>query len=208
MNIKLLRRLAMHIEQSTWTESGKWVGEPGKLGESAQLLLVFGDRTHLGRKQFLNEIKKFYPGATIIGCSTAGEIVGTRVLDGSLISTAAEFEHTDIRTAIVELPGPEKSYDAGRELAHSLQEDGLVHVFVLSEGININGSELVKGLYENLPEGVTATGGLSGDGEGFEQTLVLCNEVIGPNKVVAVAFYSDNLKVGYGSLGGWDPFGP
>ncbi|MGB7292875.1 MAG: FIST N-terminal domain-containing protein [Thermodesulfobacteriota bacterium] len=198
----------MQVEQSSWTESGKWVAEPVKLGGSAQLLLVFGDRIHLGRLQFLEEIKKSYPRATIIGCSTAGEIIGTRVLDGSVISTAVEFEHTALRTAVAKLPKTEKSYGAGRELAHSLEKDGLVHVFVLSEGININGSELVKGLYENLPEGVTATGGLAGDGEDFKETLVLCDNIIEPNRVVAVGFYSDRLKVGYGSLGGWDPFGP
>ena len=28
------------------------------------------------------------------------------------------------------------------------------------------------------------------------------------DSVVAAAFYGDRLKVGYGSLGGWDTFGP
>jgi hypothetical protein len=84
----------------------------------------------------------------------------------------------------------------------------LVHVFVLSDGLRINGSELVNGLTSQLPSDVTVTGGLSADGERFGQTLVVWDGAPESDTVVVLGFYGDRLRVGYGSLGGWDPFGP
>jgi hypothetical protein len=101
-----------------------------------------------------------------------------------------------------------RSADAGERLAKALPKRDLVHVFVLSDGVNVNGSELVRGLTEHLPPHVALTGGLSGDGERFKETLVLWDDTPQPGIVAAVGLYGDRLKVGFGSVGGWDPFGP
>jgi FIST-like protein len=42
-----------------------------------------------------------------------------------------------------------------------------------SDGLHVNGSELVNGLTARVPPGVSITGGLSGDGARFEETAVL-----------------------------------
>jgi hypothetical protein len=55
---------------------------------------------------------------------------------------------------------------------------------------------------------VTVTGGLSGDGPRFQETLVLWNGAPAPRTIAAVGFYGPRLRIGYASLGGWDPFGP
>jgi hypothetical protein len=149
-----------------------------------------------------------YPKACIFGCSTAGEIIGTQVLDNSLIVTAVSFSATKVAGSMVKSTGIEDSYKTGAELARSLAGDDLKHVFVLSEGLNINGSELVRGLTKNLPPGTTLTGGLSGDGDMFQETYVLLNNEPTRDAVGAIGFYSNKLQIGYGSFGGWDTFGP
>jgi hypothetical protein len=50
---------------------------------------------------------------------------------------------------------------------------GLRHVFVLSDGLHVNGTDLVRGLNGELPADVVVTGGLAGDGARFERTWVL-----------------------------------
>ena len=90
----------------------------------------------------------------------------------------------------------------------SLDSEGLKHIFIISEGININGDELVNGMRSKLPKDVNVTGGLSGDADRFEKTLVISNDQILSDIVAAIGFYGENLKIGYGSLGGWDSFGP
>ncbi len=52
------------------------------------------------------------------------------------------------------------------------------------------------------------TGGLAGDGERFEETLVFWDEMSNKETVAVMGLYGKRLKVGYGSMGGWDPFGP
>jgi hypothetical protein len=180
----------------------------GNLGVQADLVLLFGATKRIKEKGLIDMIRASYPNACIFGCSTAGEIMGTQVLDDSLIVTAVSFSATRVAGAMVKVPGIEKSYMAGVELAISLAADDLKHVFVLSEGLNINGSELVRGLTDHLPVGITLTGGLSGDGDRFQETYVLFNNEPTRDAVGAIGFYGSTLRVGYGSFGGWDTFGP
>ena len=43
---------------------------------------------------------------------------------------------------------------------------------MLSDGLNVNGSELVAGISSVVGKGVSITGGLAGDGADFHETLV------------------------------------
>jgi hypothetical protein len=180
----------------------------GNLGAQADLVLLFGATKRIKEKGLFDMIRTAYPNACIFGCSTAGEIIGTQVRDDSLIVTAVSFSATKVAGAMVKVTGIEDSYKAGAELAISLAGENLKHVFVLSEGLNINGSELVRGLTDHLPLGITLTGGLSGDGDRFQETYVLLNNNPTRDAVGAIGFYGSTLQVGYGSFGGWDTFGP
>jgi hypothetical protein len=199
----------MQVEQARWTASDGWgPREPGLLGGAAQLVLLFGSTAVMKEADRVAELRRAYPAAQILGCSTAGEIYGTQVTDDSLVITAISFESTALRLARVRMDEVTSSFEAGERLAQALDPDGLVHVFVLSDGLKVNGAELVSGLTLQLPSHVTVTGGLSGDGTRFQETLVLCDEASERNAVAALGMYGESLKVGCASLGGWDPFGP
>lgn len=172
------------------------------------MVLLFGSAALLREKKWLSHVIKSYPKAYLLGCSTAGEICGAQVYDDTLVVTAVHFEATRIKSAKAKIDKMENSRNVGRQLAQALEPDGLVHVFVLSDGLRINGSELVKGLLENLPGHVSVTGGLSGDGALFRETVVFCDHEAEKDAVAVLGFYGNRLKVGYASLGGWDPFGP
>lgn len=200
----------MKIEQKIWDGTGKWAPNAalGETDTQSQLVFVFGGRELIAAESPLKQIRDMYPSAQIIGCSTAGEICGTRVSDCTLTLTAVRFEKTGIRAVETTLASATDSEAAGRAIAKQLLADDLVHVFVLSEGLKVNGSKLVAGLTAGLPASVAVTGGLSGDGANFQQTLVHLNGSTGEGKIAAVGFYGTKLRVGYGSLGGWDSFGP
>jgi hypothetical protein len=201
--------MGMKIEQRIWTRTEGWAGpSEGDSALRAQLVLVFGSTAALKATPALGETKTSYPGAHVFGCSTAGEILGTRVLDDSVVSTAIEFASTEIRCASVSVNRRGGSFQVGVELARSIPQEGLRHLLVLSDGLRVNGSRLVDGLESALPTDVSVTGGLSGDGERFEETLVVSDGSPESGTVGAVGLYGERLKVGFGSLGGWDPFGP
>ncbi len=197
----------MQVEQLTWTRAAGWEpAPPGGRAFAADLVLVFGDRLLLTDRAPLEAVSRAYPSAHLFGCSTAGEIAGTRVRDESLVVTAIGFEHAHVRGASLPIDHG-SSFDLGARLAEMLPSEALVHVLVLSDGLRVNGTDLVRGLTARLPADVTITGGLSGDGARFEETLVIWDGPPAPNTVAVVGLYGD-MTVGCGSLGGWDPFGP
>jgi hypothetical protein len=191
--------------------------DPSSLA-AAQLVLVFAGPATWRDERWLAELRAWCPAAQLLGCSTAGEIAGTEVTDDSVVATAVTFAGTQVRSHAVPHSGTEVSFKTGCALADGLPAivpalDGhgevpLKHVFVLSDGLHVNGSDFVRGLTEKLPAGVTLTGGLAGDGARFAETRVLWNGRAADRTVAAVGFYGHRLQVGCGSLGGWDPFGP
>ncbi len=199
----------MKVSQKFYTRgAGFSLGNSMATDKAAELVFAFGSREILKDPDIFRSLRTLYPRAHLCGCSTAGEIYGTRVFDDTLVSTAISFEHTRIMGAGITLNAVSNSVEAGALLARSIDMNDLVHVFVLSDGLNVNGSDLVRGLTENLPEKVTVTGGLAGDADRFEETYVFWDELPRQNSLAIVGFYGNRLKVGYGSMGGWDPFGP
>jgi hypothetical protein len=174
----------------------------------ADWLLVFGSRELLQDPALFPMLRQKYPAALITGCSTAGEIYGTEVLDGRIVLTAVRFAASTLRMVAARHDGAADSREVGRALLDQLPAAELRHVLVLADGLCFNGSELVRGLREALPAGVNVTGGLAGDGPDFHATVVLADAPAAQNVVAAIGFHGQRLRVGYGSVGGWDAFGP
>jgi hypothetical protein len=198
----------LKTEQIHWTSKTGWNSKPTKeFRQNSQLVLVFGSRSALENRDVFGAITQFYPTASIAGCSASGEILGTEVLDASLTATAIQFDHTSVQLVKTQIESVESSLQAGEILGRSLEHEGLTHVLIFADGLRVNGTHLIEGLKEGLPEGVKVTGGLAGDGELFEKTLVCCNGLPVSGQIVAIGLYGYRLNVGCGSLAGWVPFG-
>lgn len=209
LRLNRIVRGGMKLAQKKWLTETGWQVVRDDLGdESPQLVLVFGGRAVLADAGHFDEIKEMYPKAHIICASTAGEIIGHEVLDGSLAVTAIYFEKTKLEFAQTSIEEAAQSSDVGKKLAGMIPHDDLAHVMIFSDGLKVNGTALVQALGSILPPDVSVTGGLVGDGADFKMTLVGLDEAPSDGKVVVVGFYGKSLKIGYGSLGGWDAFGP
>ncbi|WP_405292021.1 FIST signal transduction protein [Algibacter sp. Ld11] len=156
--------------------------------------------------EVLSRINRVFPKATIFGCSTAGEISDVAVKDKTISLTAIQFDNTCLKLVAVELNETVDSGKAGERIGNMLYMDSLKHVMILSDGLNINGADLVLGLKYTLPN-ISVTGGLAADGEDFQKTFVIRNNERLENVVLGLGFYGDNLRVSYSSKGGWDGFG-
>lgn len=193
----------MIIEQSVY--SGKRFTGESDLGDKAQWVLVFGSREILKDNAVIDSLKTRYPKAYLMGCSTAGEINNSGVAENSLCATAIAFEKSRVTFKSFEL-GEHKNYDVGRQLIAGLPKEDLKHVFVLSEGLNVNGSQLVHGMRSMITPEIPISGGLAGDGTEFISTCLIGNEYPKSNQVVLAALYGD-IRIGCASFGGWDTFG-
>ena len=149
-----------------------------------------------------------FPNVPLLGCSTAGEIADTRVSVNTIVTTAVKLDRAKVKLVGLDFEPNTDSYELGKKLADACEHDGLRLCFLLSDGMLVNGTRLVKGITEQLPPDVIVTGGLAGDGKRFQETQIAINDKWGQGKIGTLCFYGDELNVGYGSLGGWDSFGP
>ncbi|WP_221032770.1 FIST signal transduction protein [Actomonas aquatica] len=192
----LLRR------DGVWTPAGPELAR-------AQLVLVFASGQALREDAgLLSELQARAPAAEIVGCSTAGQIAGATISDEVAVATVIEFATTRVQVAVETVADSHESAGIGRRLAETLAGPELRHVLVVSEGLHVDGAALSDGLREGLPEGVTATGGLAGDGTRFAETLVVSGTAVAADKVVAIGLYGADLEVSWGSGAGWSQFGP
>ncbi|HEY1558224.1 MAG TPA: FIST N-terminal domain-containing protein [Kofleriaceae bacterium] len=188
--------------------NGAW-SQPFPPFDSKQTLVIaFAAPSYLDQPAVLADLTGAFPQSIVIGCSTSGEIDQTEIRDESIAVAAIRFANTSIRRAHTSLGCPSDSFAAGAALADELTDGDLRAVVVLSEGVHVNGSELVRGLNARLPEHVVVTGGLAGDGARFARTWVLADGKPQIDTVVAVGLYGPSLRVTHGSQGGWDAFGP
>jgi hypothetical protein len=174
---------------------------------SPDLILVFGAPAAFEPKLH-SCLRGAFPDTRLMGCSTAGEICQDSVLDSTLVLSAVKFEHARWRVAQTHFDGLADSAAAGGRIATALAAPDLHHLFVLAPGVDINGSALIEGVRAQVPNQVILTGGLASDGGSFTRTFVMSDEGISHDRVAAVAFYGERLRVGTGSYGGWRPFGP
>jgi hypothetical protein len=175
--------------------------------DKAQLVLCFGAKSVFDAEDVPALLKKKFSQSEIILCSTAGEIFHTDVLDDSLSVAAMQFDHTIIQTCYININDFSDSYEAGKGLLEKFDQRDLTYVLVLSDGSQVNGSELVRGMNEVTQQKILVTGGLAGDGSNFQSTYIGINDKPQQGLVAAIGFYGNKLKVGHGSKGGWETFG-
>jgi hypothetical protein len=199
----------MDLRTLSYRPESRWDGPfPVELDGPRTMVLVFGGSEYLDSPAPIAELAAALPESSIMGCSTAGEINGTEVSDGSLAVAVARFSAGTLLLAKTEISAAEQSFASGAALADRLMRPDLKAVFVLSDGLGVNGSELVRGLGKFLPSAVVVTGGLAGDGPRFKRTWVLDGAVPRTGFITALGIYGPKARVAHGSKGGWEIFGP
>ena len=177
-------------------------------GMPIDLLLIFGGIAHFTHPGLHEQLRQHVPDGIVLGCSTAGEIWGNGVNDGTCCITAIDFDEVGLTSATTTLDGMKDSFAAGERIGQQLFAADLKAVLVFGPGVQINGSALVNGITSIIGQGIPITGGLAGDGGAFRETFTLGQKGVANNAVVAVGLCGEKLRFGHGSFGGWEPFGP
>ena len=173
------------------------------------LVLILGNRYMLEDVTIYNQVRDLFPDGHLVFGSTSGDITADLVDDESITITAIEFEKStfQIKTSNV-LNADLDSFKTGKDLVSEFPSDNLKHIFVISEGSFINGSELTKGMNAGTQNNTLITGGLCGDAARFEKTVAAYNENPKPGEIIAIGFYGDTFEATFSIHGGWTPFGP
>jgi hypothetical protein len=192
----------MQIDQMSGSLKSGWGQTPG-FAAVADLVLVFADDKFFQTEDCYTQLREMFPVAHIVGCSSSGSVKGVEISDDDVVLTIVKLEHSSVRLASVDIGSEVPPRELGKTLMSQLGAPDLRHVFVLSDGLQVNGSELALGL--NLA-GIPVTGGLAGDGSRFEKTWVMADAPACAGRIAALGFYG-GVTVTSGCLAGWDEFG-
>lgn len=197
----------MRADQLSWNVVSGWTTQ-GEIPDKAGLVLYFGTREALANGKRYDELRDMFPSAHVVGCSTGGQIYNNDVSDDDIAAIALSFEHTALKLATAPAVDAANSRVCGESIGRALAAPDLAGIFVLSDGLNVNGSALVAGITAMTGKGVPITGGLAGDGAKFQETLVGGDFAPRQHAVAAIGFYGSAVRIGHGNAGGWDEFGP
>lgn len=197
----------MLIQEQVW-DNDRWIAKDDRTLDSGsvQLIFLFGDVSALEDAVHVNHFQSYYPNAYIVGASTAGTIESETVSSHAMVATLIAFDQGWVDVVSMEDLDNATLEERSRKLIEQLPSEKLRHVFVLMDGIKLNGSLLVKGL-NSVNKKLSITGGLAGDQFTFDRTLVLSDGLAQERKAVAIGFYGDSLHVSVGCESGWEEFG-
>lgn len=193
---------ALQYENGIWSSVENGISSR----ETADIIFVFGDSDRLKAPDVYETLHADYPAAHIVGASTSGNILGPEVSKAAVVAVAVAFEHSGVEVSVVDFTPGDDVQELSKRLVGALSREGLKHIFILSDGLAINGSDLVAGV-NSIAEGVTVTGGLAGDGARFQETWIIGDGAARQYRIAAVGFYGERLTVGSGCFAGWSEFG-
>ena len=121
----------MKVQQMSLTEDN-WIDNLPLINIDASLFLLFVSPEFKLKQEILDFLCKRHPDATIIGCSTAGEISDVTVNDNTISLTAIQFEKTTLKKVSVKVDDMDSSFIAGQDIGSKLYGEELKHVIVLS----------------------------------------------------------------------------
>ncbi|RRS29833.1 MAG: hypothetical protein P794_10010 [Epsilonproteobacteria bacterium (ex Lamellibrachia satsuma)] len=191
-----------------YSYQGEWnMPLDSTLDSEKTLVIVFGTSKKEKVDDPIEELLQHFPNSKIVGASTAGEILQDELLEESIVVAVMQFDTTRIEIATQHLSQLDDSYSSGVNIANALKGNDLKAVFVLSDGLLVNGSKLTQGIASVLSKDVVVTGGLAGDDDRFKETWVIAEGKAVPGYITGVGLYGDHIHISHGSKGGWDRLG-
>lgn len=195
--------VALSEEENSY-EAGKEAAEEASiiLKREADLFIVFASSSH-DQEKVLAGVSRFSGKAIVVGCSDAGEIIGTeeRVYRGSVAVMALQMD--GVKVTAHKVSGVKKdSYAAGKKLAQKIKKKPSLMI-VFSDGLMENGAALLRGIHDVLGEDLPVMGGSAGDDFNFEKTYQYYKGKVFSGSVVALSLEGD-FSFGMGAKHGWE----
>lgn len=169
-------------------------------------VLVFSDRELLENRDW---IKKLSEGQKdVIYVSTAGEIYDDGVTEGKIVITDFSFQKTKTKHLKFNKLNYNSDTEMGKAIYNDLEKEGLKYVWMFSDGHLVNGENVINGFEELNENHIHLYGGLAGDGNDFNKTIIGINQCSAEGDLIVIAFYGDDLVMNSSYGGGWWQFGP
>lgn len=198
----------MHTKNISFTDLltlDKFIEENNYVTAKSLLVQVFSaDAANMHLGDIVKALKLKLPNSTIIGASTDGEIYGGKSRTKTTVISFSQFSSTTCEAQIYKLS--DSQFKIGQQIARELCSADTKVLIVLADGLHTNGDDLLDGIYD-VNQTVVVAGGLAGDYRCMQRTLVVHQDNIQENSVVACALNSTELNVNTQNVFGWHPIG-
>jgi len=156
-------------------------------------------------KTIATDVCAILPNAKLIGCSSAGEILHSKMLEKSVVLSISIFEKTTIKILYA---NDESSYKLGVKVAKELIEENTKCIISFVDGLLHVGEEYLNGFHSSNANNIIIAGGMAADLFAFKETFVIFNNQVHTKGAVGVALNGDELEVYNDYNLGWRAVGP
>ena len=180
-----------------------------KLGESeADLAIVFSS-VQYDQEKMLAGVRSVSKNATVVGCSTAGEIVTSGPLNKRSVAVMLMKSDTIKFVGGIGENIAASARAAGKAVGDDVKAKAgaeLKSFMMFPDVLAGNGADTVRGVLDSLGEHFPVVGGAAGDDFKFVKTFQYLNDKVYSGAVVGLGL-AGNFKIGIGVKHGWVPVG-
>jgi hypothetical protein len=199
----------MQVILTFFTPATGWHKPLPNMDSPQTLVLVFGEPDHHSVASAFKDLQAQYLTSVIAGCASMASVFGEKLLQKGLAVAVIRFHYARLVLAETPLTSPANSHQAGEYLGLKLQAPDLKGILLLTDGLNTQGTELIRGLATQVnPQTVAIVGGLASDRMAFQATWVLHNGVPCSGRACGIGFYGEKVVFASQSRDGFRPFGP
>ena len=175
------------IELLTWLED-EW--DTSNLPKSLLVQIFDGslDKEHV--EEISRIIKKHLPHALIVGSSSAGEIIGGKIHEGTTLISVTGFDNT----ALEAFNSQGDAYATGKSMASTLIKSDTKCIIIFVDGLDYALDQLLTGFRDGGGDETILIGGVSGDNYSFDDSSFILHDTQTFSRgVVAVALNNMEL---------------
>lgn len=190
----------------TYRQDTGWSDSFPDADSTMTLVVVFAVNASWDDRSPLNELKEAFPNSVLVGCGASETVYNGELQTDSISVGIIKFQSTEIKFAVADQPDSASSKATGREIAEGLKHPNLKGVILFTNGLQVEATDLVRGIQEVLPAGIPIVGGLASDRD-LRHCWVNANGELRDDAVCAVGLVGDKVELVCASGGGWEPMG-
>lgn len=176
--------------------------------DKPDLTIVFSS-VKFAQDQVVKGVRQVSGGASLVGCSGAGEITNEGPSD-KVVAVMAIKSDTVSFTTVLGKGVKENAREAGKNTALAVREkagaNALAALVMFPDVLAGNGADTVRGALDALGEHALVVGGAAGDDFLFTKTFQYEGEEVASGSIAAVGI-TGNCALGLGVRHGWMPIG-
>ena len=160
------------------------------------------DKLFPNKEKLYNQICNVFQKSTIIGVSSGTSICNSNLVINDSVIGFVHFKKASFKSLheIVSLESDEKTLVS--EMVDKLWSDDLKGIYILYDGIHLNGDNVVSGIKNSLKKNIPVVGGASSIENDEFDTWLFYNKKFSQNSIILVGFYGD-VEISFGIGSGW-----